>query len=166
MLEDNTEPGLKLDSVRQWPKRWSLINLILYWLVNPSQDQVALWLSWVCWLKAPSLEPVTWEGYHHKSTQWEVKILRYQKHWKLDSKHISPKILSHISGAMTRMGHHPHQQKDSWNCVVRLLRYLSQRWQNQGQYIAMNSTMGVITYLDDMIVIINRTWSWVRAEEP
>ena len=35
--------------------------------------------------------------------------------------------LSHISGAMTKMGHHPHQQKDSWNCVVRLLHYLSQR---------------------------------------
>ena len=62
------------------------------------------------------------------------------------------------------MGHHPHQQKDSSNCVVRLLRYLSQ-WQNQGQYIPTNSTKGVITYLDDMMVIINRTWSWVRAEE-
>ena len=48
-----------------------------------------------CWLKAPSLEPVTWEGYYCKSTQWEVKTLRYQKHWKPDNKHLSQKP-SHI----------------------------------------------------------------------
>ena len=69
-----------------------------------------------------------------------------------------PKILSHISGAMTRMGHHLHQQKDSWNCVVRLLHYLSQQQQqNQGQNKPTSSVMAVITYLDDMIVIITRT---------
>ena len=53
---------------------------------------------------------------------------------------------------MTRMGHHPHQQKDSWNCVIRLLHYLSQQQQNQGQ-----NKLAVITYLDDIIVIVNRT---------
>ena len=55
------------------------------------------------------------------------------------------------------MGHHPHQQKDSWNCVVRLLHYLSQQQQNQGQNKLTNNVMAVITYLDDIIVIINRT---------
>ena len=57
---------------------------------------------------------------------------------------------------MTRMGHHPHQQKDSWNCVIRLLHYLSQQ-QNQGQNKLTNNVMAVITYLDDIIVIFNRT---------
>ena len=77
--------------------------------------------------------------------------------WRLENKYHSPKILSHISGAMTRMGHHPHQQKDSWNCVVRLLCYLSQQQQNQGQNKLTNNVMAMITYLDDIIVIVNRT---------
>ena len=53
--------------------------------------------------------------------------------------------------------HHPHQQKDSWNCVVRLLCYLSQQQQNQGQNKLTNNVMAVITYLDNIIVIVNRT---------
>ena len=68
-----------------------------------------------------------------------------------------PEIPSHISGAATRMGHHLHQQRDSWNCVVRLLHYLSQQQQNQGQNRLTNNVMAVITYLDDIIVIVNRT---------
>ena len=68
-----------------------------------------------------------------------------------------PEIPSHISGAVARMGHHPHQQRDSWNCVVRLLRYLSQQQQNQEQNRLTNNVMAVITYLDDIIVIVNRT---------
>ena len=55
------------------------------------------------------------------------------------------------------MGHHPHQQEDSWNCVIRLLHYLSQQQQNQGQNKLTNNVMAVITYLDDIIVIVNRT---------
>ena len=77
--------------------------------------------------------------------------------WRLENKYHSPKILSHISGAVTRMGHHPHQQKDSWNCVVRPLHYLSQQQQNQGQNKLTNNVMAVITYLDDIIVIVNNT---------
>ena len=73
---------------------------------------------------------------------------------------------SHISGAVTRMGHHLHQRKDSWNCVVRLLCYLSQQQQNQGQNKLKNNVMAVITYLDNIIVIVNGTWSWVRVGEP
>ena len=71
--------------------------------------------------------------------------------WRLENKYHSPKILSHISGAVTRMAHHPHH-KDYWNCVVRLLCYLSQQ-QNQGQNKLMNNVMAVIIYLDDIIVI-------------
>ena len=48
-------------------------------------------------------------------------------------------------------------EKDSWNCVVRLLCYLSQQQQNQGQNKLTNNVMAVITYLDDIIVIVNRT---------
>ena len=70
---------------------------------------------------------------------------------------ISPENPSHISGAMTRMGHHLHQQRDSWNYVIRLLHYLSQQQQNQGQNKLRNNVMAVITYLDDIIVIVNRT---------
>ena len=55
------------------------------------------------------------------------------------------------------MGHHPHQQKDSWNRVIRLLHYLSQQQQNQEQNRLSNSVISVITYLDDILVIVNRT---------
>ena len=58
---------------------------------------------------------------------------------------------------MTRMGHHTHQQKDSWNHVIRLLHYLSQQQQNQGQNRLTNNVISVITYVDDIIVIVNRT---------
>ena len=64
------------------------------------------------------------------------------------------------------MGHHPHQWKDSWNCVIRLLHYLFQQQQNQGQNGLTDNVMAVITYLDDIIVVINRTWSWVGSEDP
>ena len=40
------------------------------------------------------------------------------------------------------MGHHPHQQKISWNCVVKLLRYISQRLQNKGQSTLTNNAVG------------------------
>ena len=63
--------------------------------------------------------------------------------------------LSYFWCHVTRMGHHPHQQKDSWNCVVRLLHCLSQQQLNQGQNKLTNNVMAVITYLDDIIVIVN-----------
>ena len=53
------------------------------------------------------------------------------------------------------MGHHPHQQKDSWSSVVRLLHYLAQQQQNQGQNRLSNSVISVITYLDNILVIVN-----------
>ena len=37
VLEDNTEPGLELDSVRQWPKRWSPIDLDTIWVLLVKQ---------------------------------------------------------------------------------------------------------------------------------
>ena len=41
--------------------------------------------------------------------------------------------------------------------VIRLLHYLSQQQQNQGQNRLSNSVISVITYLDDILVIVNRT---------
>ena len=55
------------------------------------------------------------------------------------------------------MGHHPHQRKDSWSSVMRLLRYISQRQQSQGQKKLSNNTISVITYLDDILVIVTRS---------
>ena len=58
---------------------------------------------------------------------------------------------------MLRMGHHPHQRKDSWSSVMRLIRYISQRQQSQGQKKLSNNTISVITYLDDILVIVTRS---------
>ena len=52
------------------------------------------------------------------------------------------------------MGHHPHQQKDSWSSAIRLLHYISQQQQSQGQKKLSNNAISVITYLDDILVII------------
>ena len=38
-------------------------------------------------------------------------------------------------------GHHPHQRKDSWSSVMRLIRYISQRQQSQGQKKPSNNTI-------------------------
>ena len=40
--------------------------------------------------------------------------------------------------------------------MIRLLHYLSQQQQNQGQNKLTSNVMAVITYLDDIIVIVNR----------
>ena len=55
------------------------------------------------------------------------------------------------------MGHHPHQRKDSWSSVMRLIHYISQRQQSQGQKKPSNNTISVITYLDDILVIVTRS---------
>ena len=55
------------------------------------------------------------------------------------------------------MGHHPHQRKDSWSSVVRLLHYISQGQQSQGQKKLSNNAISVITYLDDILVIVKRS---------
>ena len=42
-------------------------------------------------------------------------------------------------------GHHPHQWKDSWSSVIRLLCYISQQQQSQGQKKLSNNIISVIT---------------------
>ena len=45
------------------------------------------------------------------------------------------------------------------------ITYLSNN-KSQGQNRLSNSVISVITYLDNILVIINRSWSWLWAENP
>ena len=64
------------------------------------------------------------------------------------------------------MGHHPHQRKDSWSSAIRLLHYLSQQQQNQGQNRLSNNVISVITYLDDILVVCQKKLNLTVSREP
>ena len=64
------------------------------------------------------------------------------------------------------MGHHPYQWKDSWSSVMRLLHYISQRQQSQGQKKPSNNTISVITYLNDILVIVKKKLNLTVNREP
>ena len=55
------------------------------------------------------------------------------------------------------MGHNPHQQKDFWSSAIRLLHYISQQQQSQGLKKLSDNAISVITYHDDILVIIRRS---------